>query len=284
MVTWDDHEFDNDYAGEISEEPVVDPAKFLTRRAAAYQAYYEMMPLRGASVPRGPNMQLYRKLQFGQLAEFFVLDTRQYRTDQPYAGEKHDIDELASSQKATILGQPQMQWLKSSLADSPVTWNVLAQQVLMAMVDFAAGTPQAFSMEKWPAYLHDRNDLVQHLADRKIANPVVLTGDIHSNWVNDLRVDDRKPDTPVVATEFVGTSICSGKNGEDLPADMKKVLAENPFVRFHNQQRGYVRCTLTPDQWRTDFRIVEDVTRLGSPIKTRASFIIESGKAGAHQV
>jgi alkaline phosphatase D len=138
-------------------------------------------------------------------------------------------------------------------------------------------------MEKWPAYLHDRNDLVQHLADRKIANPVVLTGDIHSNWVNDLRVDDRKPDTPIVATEFVGTSICSGKNGEDLPADMKPMLAENPFVKFHNQQRGYVRCTVTPNEWRTDFRIVEDVTRLGAPVKTRASFVIESGKPGAQQ-
>ena len=95
--------------------------------------------------------------------------------------------------------------------------------------------------------------------------------------------DDRKPELPVVATEFVGTSICSGGNGKDLPEDMKQVLAENPFVHFHNQQRGYVRCALTPNEWRTDFRVVEDVTRLGTPIKARASFVIETGKAGAQQ-
>jgi alkaline phosphatase D len=242
-----------------------------------------MMPMRKESLPRGPHLQLYRKLSFGRLAEFLMLDTRQYRTDQPYAGEKHAIDDLATSAEATILGGQQMSWLQSSLAESPAAWNVLAQGVLMAMVDFAAGAQQAFSMEKWSGYLHDRKNLVQFLADKRVANPVVLTGDIHSNWVNDLRVDDRQTDTPVVATEFVGTSICSGGNGEDLPEFMKSMLAENPFVKFHNQQRGYVRCTVTPDEWRSDFRVVEDVTKLGAPIKTRASFVVEAGKAGAQQ-
>jgi alkaline phosphatase D len=271
----------NDYAGEFSEEPVVDPVKFLARRAGAYQAYYEMMPLRKESLPRGPHMQLYRKMPFGKLAEFLMLDTRQYRTDQPHAGEKHDIDDLAASSKATILGGPQMQWLQSSLVESPAHWNVLAQQVMMAMVDFKPGVEQAFSMEKWPGYLHDRQSLVQFLADRRVANPVVLTGDIHSNWVNDLRVDDRKADTPVVATEFVGTSISSGGNGKEKPTGMEAMLAENPFVRFLNEERGYVRCTVTPAEWRSDFRVVEDVKRLGTPIKTRASFVVEAGQPGA---
>lgn len=281
MVTWDDHEVANDYAGEFSEEPVVDPVKFLARRAAAYQAYYEMMPLRKGSLPRGPDMQLYRQMSFGNLAEFLLLDTRQYRTDQPHAGERHDIDDLAASPQATILGGAQMKWIQSTLAGSPARWNVLAQQVLMAMVDSQPGAGRAYSMEKWSGYMHDRKNLVQFLDERRVANPVVLTGDIHSNWVNDLRVDDRKLETPVVATEFVGTSISSGKNGEDLPAKMQPMLAENPFVRFHNQQRGYVRCTVTPDEWRSEFRVVEDVTRLGTPIKTRATFVVESGEAGA---
>lgn len=281
MVTWDDHEVANDYAGEFSEEPVVDPVKFLARRAAAYQAYYEMMPLRKGSLPRGPDMQLYRQMSFGNLAEFLLLDTRQYRTDQPHAGERHDIDDLAASPQATILGGPQMKWTQSTLAGSPARWNVLAQQVLMAMVDSQPGAGRAYSMEKWSGYMRDRKSLVQFLDERRVANPVVLTGDIHSNWVNDLRVDDRKLETPVVATEFVGTSISSGKNGEDLPAKMQSMLAENPFVRFHNQQRGYVRCTVTPDEWRSEFRVVEDVSRLGTPIKTRATFVVESGEAGA---
>jgi alkaline phosphatase D len=283
VVTWDDHELANDYADEISEEPVIDPARFLLRRAAAYQAYYEMMPLRKKSLPHGPNMQLYRNVSFGRLAEFLVLDTRQYRTDQPHAGEKKEIDDLATSTKATILGSPQMQWLQSSLAESPARWNVLAQQVMMAAVDFTPGVKQEFSMEKWTGYMHDRQRLVQFLADRQIANPVVLTGDIHSNWVNDVRVDDRETETPIVATEFVGTSLSSSGNGEDLPAAMQAMLAENPFVRFHNQQRGYVLCTITPKAWRSDFRIVPFVDKLGAPVTTRATFVIEAGQPGAHR-
>ncbi len=151
IVTWDDHEVSNDYAGEFSEEPVIDPAKFLVRRAAAYQAYYETMPLRKESLPRGPNMRLYRKMSFGRLAEFLVLDTRQYRTDQPYAGEKHDIDDLAASPKATILGGQQMQWLQSSLARSTARWNVLAQQVMMAAVDFTPGVSKSSRWKSGPA-------------------------------------------------------------------------------------------------------------------------------------
>jgi alkaline phosphatase D len=281
IVTWDDHEVVDDYAGQFTKEPVIDPAKFLVRRAAAYQAYYEAMPLRKDSLPRGPNLQLYRKLSFGRLAEFFVLDTRQYRTDQPYDGEKHSIDALAMSPKATILGGPQTKWLQTSLAESPSQWNVLAQQVLMAMVDGTPGDKQEFSMEKWAGYMHDRLSLVQFLADRHISNPVVLTGDIHSNWVNDLRIDDRHPETPVVGTEFVGTSISTGGNGVDKPAGLDVLLAENPGVRFHNQQRGYVRCTITPKLWRTDFRTVADITKPGSPAQTRASFVVEAGQPGA---
>ncbi len=281
IVTWDDHEVADDYAGEFSKEPVMDPVKFLVRRAAAYQAYYEAMPLRKESLPHGPNMQLYRKASFGRLAEFMVLDTRQYRTDQPYGGGKHDIDDLAMSPKATIVGRPQMQWLQSSLARSSAKWNVLAQQVMMAMVDFTRGPAQDFSMEKWPAYMHDRKGLVQFLADRRISNPVVLTGDIHSNWVNDLRVDDRNAETPVIATEFVGTSISSGGNGAEERDRETAYMAENPCVRFYNGERGYVRCAVTPKLWRSDYRTVADVTKPGDAAVTRASFVVEAGQPGA---
>jgi alkaline phosphatase D len=281
VVTWDDHEVVDDYAGEFTKEPVMDPVKFLVRRAAAYQAYYEAMPLRKESLPHGPNLKLYRKTSFGRLAEFFVLDTRQYRTDQPYAGERHAIDDIATSPKATILGDPQRKWLQSSLSDTQSQWNVLAQQVLMAMIDGTPGIKHEFSMEKWSGYLHDRMSLVQFLADHHISNPVVLSGDIHSNWVNDLRIDDRRTEMPVIATEFVGTSISTGGNGVDKPAGHDVLLAENPCVHFHNQQRGYVRCTVTPKLWRTDFRTVADITKPGAPAETRASFVVEAGQPGA---
>jgi alkaline phosphatase D len=154
---------------------------------------------------------------------------------------------------------------------------------MMAMVDFTPGVERGYSMDKWPGYLHDREHLVQYLADRRVANPIVLTGDIHSNWVNDLRVDDRKIETPIVATEFVGTSISSSKDGVDRPSGLDALLSENPCVQFHNQQRGYVRCTVTTDAWQSDFRVVPFVSRPGAPVTTRASYVVEAGLPGAKQ-
>jgi alkaline phosphatase D len=280
MVTWDDHEFDNDCADDFCEHPGIDRAKFLQRRANAYQAYYEMMPLRSTSVPNGPDMQLYRKVSFGRLAEFLVLDTRQYRTDQPHDGELHEIDDAAMSPSATMLGAAQLKWTQKSLTDSLARWNVLAQQVLMAMVHVVGEKGHGYSMEKWPGYAYEREQLLQFVADRKISNPIVLTGDIHSNWVNELRVDHRQVEAPAIATEFVGTSLSSDGDNTDKADELVKVKDENPGVRFVNAERGYVRCTVTPDTWRSDFQVVPFITRPGAPVVTRASFVVESGRPG----
>jgi len=281
FLTWDDHEVENNYAGPISGRRGVDTAAFLLQRANAYRAYYEMMPLRRRSVPRGPDMQLYRKASFGRLAEFLILDTRQYRTDQPNGDQGSDLNQAALNPRGTLLGRKQRRWLQDSLADSRATWNVLAQQVMMALVDRTAGEAHTYSMDQWPGYADERMALVRFMAERRVANPVVLAGDIHSNWVNDLRVDDRKPETPVVATEFVGTSITSGGNGTDRPANLETLLAENPAVRYHNRQRGYVRCTLTPASWQSDYVVVEDILKPGGKALTRASFVVEAGRPGA---
>jgi alkaline phosphatase D len=280
-VTTDDHEVDNNYAGTVSEQKGVDPLDLLARRVNAYQAYYEMMPLRRRSLPRGPHIRLYRGVPFGRLAEFLVLDTRQYRTDQPNNDRASDLNDAALDRHNTLLGAGQANWLKASLLKSTAAWNVLAQQVMMGMVDLARGENRRYSMDQWPGYAHERMELVRFLAERRVPNPVVLTGDIHSNWVNDLRVDDRKADTPVVATEFVGTSISSGGNGSREPRNRAALLAENPCVRFHNTQRGYVRCTVTPETWRSDYVVVEDVTSPGAPAVERASFVVEAGAPGA---
>jgi alkaline phosphatase D len=231
-------------------------------------------------MPKGPDMQLYRKCSFGRLAEFLVLDTRQYRTDQPYDGGLHEIDDAAMSAKSTMLGAAQLEWTQKSLAESPARWNVLAQQVLMAMVHAVRENGRGFSMEKWPGYAHERARLLQFLADKKISNPIVLTGDIHSNWVNEVRVDHRRSDGPIVATEFVGTSLSSGGDDTSKAVELAKSKDENPGVRFANAERGYVRCIVTPDAWRSDYQVVPFITRPGAPVVTRASFIVESGRSG----
>jgi alkaline phosphatase D len=283
LVTWDDHEFENNCAGDISERKTTTREEFLILRATAYKAYYEHMPLRRASLPAGPDMQLYRRIAFGRLAQFDVLDTRQYRSDQPCGdGTKPPCsDEL--DPKGSILGERQEAWLLDGLAKSPATWNILAQQVMMARVDQTNGEKESYSMDQWPGYEANRRRILKFFAERKIANPIVIGGDIHSNWANDLLVNFDDLGSRAIATEFVGTSISSGGDGSAVPSRHAGILAENPFVKFHSAQRGYVRCHATPKQWQTDFQVVSYVTRPGAPLTTPASFIVEAGHPGAQR-
>ncbi len=280
VVVWDDHEFDNNCACDISEEADVDPVDFLIRRANAYQAYYENMPLRRRSLPRGPYLQLYRKFAWGRLAEFFALDTRQYRSDQANGDGKKPLNDAAKSKSQSMLGAEQRDWLEAGLVQSTGAWNVLAQQVMMGVTDQQAGPEELFPMDVWAGYAYEREQLMRFMRQRRVPNPVVLTGDVHSNWVNELRVDDRREDSPLVGTEFVGTSISSSGDGGEATDMRDTLMAENPGVKFFNAERGYVRCTVSKDQWRSDYQTVAKVTTPGAPVTTRASFVVESGKPG----
>ena len=282
IVTSDDHEVDNNYAAAISQDR--DPIDaFLARRANAYRAFYEHLPLRATAIPRGPDMRLYRRVNFGTRASFFVLDTRQYRTDQPCDDRVGPRCSGVFDPVATMMGPEQEQWLFDGLDRSSATWNVLAQQVMIASTDGIPGPEERYSMDKWAAYDRARNRLTGHLYEGQIANPIVLSGDIHSNWVADLKTDFGDMASPTVATEFVGTSLSSGGDGRDTSPRVTNLLPENPFIKFFNGQRGYVRCEVTPELWRSDYRVVEYVTRRGAPISTRASFVVEAGKRGVER-
>jgi alkaline phosphatase D len=286
FVTWDDHEFDNNYANDIQEEKKKEtrqtpPTQFLVQRAAAYQAYYEMMPLRASSLPQGPNMQLYRNASFGRLAELFVLDTRQYRTNQPNDDGSKPLNEAALSPSNSLLGKKQRYWLEAGLAVSEKTWNVMAQQVMMALVGRGNQDEPNYSMDQWPGAAHERISLMKFIAESQVTNPVVLTGDIHSNWVNNLRVDDRNDSTPIVATELVGTSLSSGGKGSQDLKTQDEVKSRNACVQFHNRERGNVRCTMTPTLLTSDYMVVDDVTKPGGKTAPRASFVVEAGTPGA---
>ena len=287
LVTWDDHEVENNYANAISEidqEPDQDPQVFLQRRAIAYQAYYEHQPLRSTSIPQGPDLLLYRRYTFGDLAEFNVLDTRQYRTDQPCGDGIRVGCTEAFNPEATITGLEQEQWLFQGLEHSQARWNVMAQQVTVAQLDRTPGLEQGLSMDKWDGYVASRDRLLSFLQDHKPANPIVLTGDIHSNWVMDLKVDFNDPESTTVGTEFVATSISSGGDGSDTNANTEAYLAENPHLKFFNNQRGYVRCELTHDQWQSDYLVASVVTTPDGTISTRASFVVEDGQPGAQHI
>jgi alkaline phosphatase D len=284
MVTWDDHEVDNDYADDRSQDND-DPAWFLLRRAAAYKAYYEHMPLRRQMVPFGPHMRLFTHASFGDLVGLHMLDDRQYRSHQPCSkpgsGGSNVVEDCAQrlDPKATLLGETQERWLDSALANSKAKWNVIAQQTLIAQLDRKPGEGQQFWTDGWDGYPAARRRLLDSIVQRKAANPITIGGDIHSFWVTDLKPDFDDPASPVVATEFVGTSISSQARPQK---ENEKLMPDNPHIRYAmSDYRGYTRMEFTARQLRTDLRALNTVKRRDSPCRTLETFIVEDGKPGA---
>ncbi|HEY5758433.1 MAG TPA: alkaline phosphatase D family protein [Steroidobacter sp.] len=287
IVTWDDHELENNYAGFIPQDEADIPI-FADRRARAYQTYYEHMPLRRFSFPRGPNLQLYRRLSFGGLLQVHVLDTRQYRS--AGAPEGCDVAERSDGYcpsaldvSRTIAGQQQRDWLIDGLDRSRAKWNVLANQVPFAPNDTNADPAiRTFGGEKWDGYPFDRADILEVIATQRLYNTVVITGDVHQNFVRNVPPDYINLDAEPIATEFIGTSISSGGDRElrtTFGGD-----ANNPHLRFTDNHHGYVRCSLSREQYRADYRVVPSVLVDDGPISTLASFVVEHGRAGAQQV
>jgi alkaline phosphatase D len=285
IVTWDDHEVSNDYADDRSEQ--AHPREwYLQRRAGAYKAFYEHMPLRRQMVPLGPQMRLYHRVAFGGLVEFHMLDDRQYRSHQPCVGPGRGgsavVEDCAErlDSRLTMLGDVQERWLETGLDRSRARWNVIGQQTLMAQLDRKPGPGQRFWTDGWDGYPVARRRLLEYLGRRRPANPVVIGGDVHMFWITDLKPDFDDPRSPVVATEVVGTSITSqnGRSQEDVDA----LMTDNPHVRFGNPtRRGYVRVEVTPARLRVDLRAMRSVAQPRAEADTLASFVVEDGRLGA---
>ena len=285
IVTWDDHEVDNNYAGLVGENIFESEGQMRARRAAGYQGWWEHQPVRVPRARSWADLTIRRSVDWGALARFWVLDTRQYRSDQACGDGTRRVPcgEWAEPSR-TMLGDAQERWLLDGMAASAAKWEVLAQQVMMAPFDGDPGSEVFTSMDQWSGYPVARDRLLRGIAQRAPGRTVVLSGDIHSNWVNDLRAGFDRADSPVVATEFVGTSISSGGDGEEQPARVTRALGDNPHLHWQNSRRGYVRCRVTPDEWRADYRTVEYVTRPGAPLLTPSSWRCGHGRAGVERV
>jgi alkaline phosphatase D len=282
LVTWDDHEVDNNYAGLQGENGMESLEQVRARRAAAYQAWWEHMPVRVPRLQSWADLSIARQVPWGTLADFWVLDTRQFRADQS-CGDGSRVVPCADWEDPTrtMLGDTQERWLTAGLSSSRASWQVLAQQVMMAPWDVRPGEAQQVSMDQWSGYPAARDRLLGRIAQRAAHRTVVLTGDIHSNWVNELWENFNRFASPSVAVEFVATSIASGGDGADASASVnERTRAENPHMRWHNARRGYVRCHATPEAWQTDFRTVPFVTRPGAPVATASSWRLENGLPG----
>jgi alkaline phosphatase D len=305
LVSWDDHEVDNDYAGLKGEHENCGTARafFEARRAAAYQAWFEHMPVRPSRLLAGGEVRVYGTTDWGDLARIYLLDTRQYRSAQACTtsptpercdlragrkllfgggggGEYRDPTEPAcraalQDPAQTMLGAEQERWLDGAIAGSRARWNAIAQGVMFTTV--AEGTPESPRIwtDCWAGYPLARERILSSLAKHGTSNPVILTGDIHSFWLNEVR--DRTGST--AALELVTSSIATSNS------DKSAFVRQNPHVVYHEgQHSGYVRCEFTRDALRADFVRVEDIRDPRTAWAVDAAFEIRGGESRARRL
>lgn len=274
FTTFDDHEVDNNWVGDTDQKNTP-PEIFLLKRAAAFQAYYEHMPLRKSSFPTPSGLRIHRRAIFGDLLDLHLLDTRQFRTDQPCGDGFKPHCAGWDDKKAQVLGAEQEEWLSKNLAQKAARWNGIAQQVMMMPLDRHEGEDKAAirNMDSWGGYNLPRERIFERF--KSLGNVVVLTGDEHQNYAGELRTKDGTGET--VAVEFVGTSISSGGDGAVKRDNAARIEQQNPYLKYTNDQRGYLLCDVTPDLWQTHFKTVDKVTIPDAPIKTAAIASVPHG-------
>jgi alkaline phosphatase D len=282
LTTWDDHEVADDYANDRS-YTTHDPGQFMKIRAAAYQAYYEHLPLPPSARPRGAFATIYDHYRFGDLLDVMLLDDRQYRSPSACVGSSRpatvpDCPERTLEARS-MLGAQQEQWLDRQLAAAKARWTIVAQQTLMAELVRHKESERRFWLDGWDGYPNARRRLLDSIATRKPRNPVVIGGDRHAFFVADLKRDFAPAGEPVIASEFVGTSITSQGPGA---ASMKEALNANPQLKYgRGDKRGYATVDLTPAHCTVGFEAVDDEKQKDSPVHRLATFVVEDGVTGA---
>ncbi|MDM0034579.1 alkaline phosphatase D family protein [Variovorax sp. J22P271] len=285
LVTWDDHEVENDYASHYSISGTLDLA---ARRIAAYQAFYEHMPLRASTLLAGlPGLReegalrLYQAFDFGRLARLYVLDDRQYR-GAPLCGSKPEaplteVCQRESTNERTMLGRAQEKWLAQAMEGASragTEWNFIFQQTGFTPRNYARGAGKGFSRDGWDGYWPARQRLIDTIVASVIRNPVVIGGDIHRNWVANVHRDPYDVTSTVIASEFCGTSI-SSRNRSSLDREAR-IRAANPHCLLTNaERRGYGVVEVTAKRTKVDLRVVEDIKREDSSVSTLSSFVVE---------
>jgi alkaline phosphatase D len=281
VVTWDDHEVVDNYASSVDSAGRGGEA-FANRRAAAYRAWWEHMPVR-MPPPEGPNLTVHRRLRWGKLASLLVLDGRQYRSPQPCGGGLADLCPARDKDQATMLGAQQEAWLAersfTESAAAGVTWTVLVNQVVLAdfVVPIGAGGREQANMDAWDGYPAARRRLLEAAKRAPVANLVVLTGDLHASMVNDLVLDG-----VVAGTEFVGPSISSTFPAARVSAFSLAPLLLPQVKLADARYRGYLLCRLEPGRCVTDYRWIRSVAQPTSELVSGAPrFAITAGRPGA---
>jgi alkaline phosphatase D len=311
LVTWDDHEVQNDYAGLTpGDSGLADifskSADFAMRRAAAYQAYYENMPIRASALTKslsglasGAEMRIFQRVDVGQLASFYMLDPRQYRDRQACSKDGKFGSSMVNPAKCadwldpkrTMLGAQQESWLSAELASAKQrgsTWNVLAQSTLFGLRDNTPGDGQSFFNDGWDGYAAARKRLTNAIQKYTVQNVVMLGGDVHENWVGYLKADYVQTATAqaaqAIGVEFCGTSITSTAGSRAVEKTPER-LAENPHFVFADAKfRGYGVIDFTAKQLTTTLRVVDNVRSKTTTPSTLAQFVVPAGRAVIERV
>jgi alkaline phosphatase D len=285
LPSFDDHEVQNNWAGPFSQDdgrrpdhPMVPPEVFGLRKQAAFQAWYEHMPLRRAQLPRGPEIEAYRALRYGRLLDIAVLDTRSFRTDQPCGDGLKPVCAAQQDPAAQMIGPAQEAWLARTLGRSDAAWRLVAQQVPMLRLESGHDGEPRLPMDKWDGYPAARRRVLEAL--RGPANLVVVSGDVHMALAGTLRLDFERDDSPPVGTEFTGTSISSGGDGMEARPGSERELARNPHLAFLNNRRGYTLHDVSPAGFSATFRAVAQVSTPGAAREDRGRFVVEAGRPG----
>lgn len=306
LLTWDDHEVQNDYASLTAGDSGIadifsNPADFAMRRAAAYQAYYENMPIRASTLTKslaglasGAEMRIFQRVDVGQLASFYMLDPRQYRDRQACSRDGKLGASMVNPAKCTdwldprrtMLGAQQESWLSVELASAKQrgsTWNVLAQSTLFGLRDNTPGDGQSFFNDGWDGYAPARKRLTDALQKNTVQNAVMLGGDVHENWVGYLKADYAQTAAaqaaPAIGVEFCGTSITSTAGSSAVEKTPER-LVENPHFVFADAKfRGYGVVEFTPKQLTTSLRVVDNVRAKTTTPITLAQFVVPAGRA-----
>jgi alkaline phosphatase D len=280
VVTWDDHEVENNYAAGIAEKPE-DQAGFEARRIAAYQAFWEAHPIRIDPPADDGSLEVYRWFRYGTLAEFFVLDGRQYRSDQVcgdhVATNAKECPELADPEH-TMLGPEQEQWLAKGLKSSDATWTVLAQQTVVKALVLG---DIVLNVDQWDGYPAARTRLLDSIYQAGLQNVVVLTGDIHAGGAADLRMPDASTLGEIVAHELVAPGISSPGLG-GITGSLDLTALGLAYANF--EDNGYVRCTVTREAWTTEFVVVDSIQTKTSPSTVDATVEIKAGTPGITRI
>ncbi len=280
IITFDDHEVINNYAGDDGALAGTGD-EFLERRAAAYQAWYENLPLR-VEPPVDGEVTVHRDSTFGDLARLFVIETRQHADPAP-CRDTSTLDagpgcEEQQDPERTALGPEQADWLVDAMAENTAQWQLLANPVLLAGLDISAPEdPPAFFLETWDGYPAERARIVGAMADRDVRNPVILSGDYHASFVALVRADPWDLSSPVVAPELLATSISS-------PVFATDHTAANPQIEYFDPRNGYLVCEVTPERITADFRYVDDPADPDSAVTVGATFVVRPADGGAPTV